>query len=251
MNLIRHTVKIHVVKKFILQSLRYSSIFFAIASFSEAGYCIGTSQQQSIEKRCAAELKKTEIHVVVDKPNVIYDFDKNTSQLTSMKSSGVKGITLGLTVVRNEFDIKAKVSMINLPDGRVCLRPGFDITIQLNPQKVYVANEFNQGTCAFNQIINHELRHVKVNQSHAEVIAKTYEREMQKAFANKVYYGSQKTLVPALIKVIKDDWLPHLGDEIKKAETLHRRIDTEQEYRRMGTVCNQEVPRILSSYNYD
>jgi hypothetical protein len=228
--------------------LNFLGAIFLLFSSSILNQCFAGVAEKLIDQKCRTELKRTEIHVFVDKPNVAYNFERDTNQLTSMKSSGTNGTILGLTVVRKEFDIKTKVSMIKLPDGSVCMRPGFDITIQLNPQKVYVANEFKQGTCAFNQIIQHEMRHVQVNQKHAEMIAFRYEREMRKAFANKIYYGSQNNLMNGLVKVIKNEWLPHLGDEIKKAEELHKKIDTEQEYRRMGTVCNREVPKILRSY---
>lgn len=204
-----------------------------------------------MEKLCASKLPKTEIRVQVDAPKVVFDYSKSTADLTQMRSGDSSGTVLGLTKTRKAFGVNPSASILNLPDGRGCLRPKFAVEIQLNPQTVYIASEFEEGSCAFKQIMAHEMRHVKANQSHAEGVARAYESRMRKQFGNTVFYGHPKSLESGLIKSVRKDWLPYLGSEIGKAEALQQKIDTKAEYERMGTVCSKEIPRTLASYVYD
>lgn len=198
------------------------------------------------ESECAAKLKPTEIHVRVDAASTVFDYSKSTSQITAMKPSGGAGwTTLGLTVTNTKFGIQSAGSTLVREDGRACLRPSFEVKVNLNPQRVFVGSEFPVGSCAFIEVRAHELRHVETNQVYAEKVAREFEQRMRAAFGQEIYYGQSKELSAEVARVVKTGWLPFLAQELDKVNKLHERIDTPAEYARMGTLCDGQVNKVL------
>jgi len=205
----------------------------------------------TFENDCEARLPPTKIEVTVDEPRVVYDFSQSSAALTRKKPFGGRGVTLGLTVFKEEFGIETGHSMFTDSKGQVCIRPQFKVAIKLNPQRVYIGREFAKDTCAFNEIMVHEQRHVQANQSHALAVAHALAQNMRASFANDVYYGEADKLPAELIRVIRVGWLPHIKSELAKVEELHKNIDTVQEYARNNTLCNGEVLLVLSRNGLD
>lgn len=205
-----------------------------------------TLSEAGFQAECEQRLAPSQITVIVDTPAVEYDYSKTTQELSRKKNPGKNGTTLGLTAVREEVVLNSSFRSLQDPSGRTCMRPGFSVTIKLNPQRVYVAREFYKGTCAFKEVLAHEMRHVAANQSHSERVARAFEQEMRSAFGNDIYYSTGPQ-GDALVAAVRSSWLLHLQDELKKSELLHAEIDTPTEYARMGTLCDGEVVKILGS----
>ena len=53
-----------------------------------------------------------------------------------------------------------------------CTSPQITMTYGISPVTVYVAKEFPEGSCAYKEILEHEIRHVKTYQKHAAEIEK-------------------------------------------------------------------------------
>lgn len=199
----------------------------------------------SLEQQCEARLESTAISVKVDAPQLIYDYGLSTSQLTAKKPSSEKFVVLGLTEVVLEVGIKNQASLLVGPAGDACMRPRVDVSIKLNPQRVYIANEFALNSCSFREVLAHELRHVRVNQLHSEAVARLFEGELRTAFGNKIFYGKPDVLNEQLASALKTGWLPRLQAELKNAHRYHEQIDTVNEYKRMSVICEGQVGVVL------
>jgi hypothetical protein len=75
----------------------------------------------------------------------------------------VLGLTRGNAIVR----FSASTATYLDRAGRwECASPQLVLSVGYSPMTVYVAREFPEGSCAYKEIYEHELRHVKTYQSH-------------------------------------------------------------------------------------
>lgn len=207
-----------------------------------------SNEQPSRELRtqCEQRLAETVVRVVSQPSDVVYDFSKSVQELTRM-SPAAHGArwTLGLARARMRVATKWSVSSLTFEQGRGCLRPSLTVTLSAGPQTVYVAREFPRGTCAFDEIAAHELRHVKANQEHLERVADRYQAEMAQFFGQRIFYGNVQALQKQLEQAVSEHWTRRILDELDQVDAHHRRIDSVEEYARNETMCDGEVPRRL------
>ena len=197
-------------------------------------------------KLCESSLEPAVFEVRTEPSRVLYDFSKSTAELTAMKQPASKGLfTLGLTVTNVSLRGSWNWSAMTTKKGTSCLRPDMRVLVTVNPQTVYVAREFPQGTCAFNDIVSHELRHVQTNQAHMERVAQHFQERINNYYGQRIFYGDIDTMRKQVREAFEDHWQVAIQNELLAVETLHARIDTPQEYARNDVMCDGIVPRTL------
>jgi hypothetical protein len=183
-------------------------------------------------------------------PSVVkYDFSRNVAVLTEVlenkKQAGFQ--TLGLT--ETKFKLSSDINgstFIDPKTNQSCIKPVIRVKIEIGPQVVSIAKEFSRDTCSFWEIAGHELRHVRANQSQAEAVALELQAAMNKSFNGRVFYGTREELEHALSENVSHEWLKWGIARFDLVKATHKMIDSPEEYARSNTMCNGEVPRILS-----
>jgi hypothetical protein len=199
----------------------------------------------SFEQACMTRLSPTRIEVLLDAPSIRYDNSTSVAELSAKKEHGPGWRTLGLTVMETNMTLDSGTETLTSSDGQACFRPHLKVVVTAFPQTVYVAREFKPGTCAYQEILAHEMRHVQVNVTHTRQAVGAFESELRKAFGNDVYIGREKSLHDDFLRALKTGWLPNLKARLSQSDAQHAQIDTPQEYARMSTVCSGEVGHIL------
>jgi hypothetical protein len=199
------------------------------------------------DQECVANLPPTRIEVLLDTPSIKYDTSLSVAELSRKKEHGAGWQTLGLTVMSTKMEVETKGTTWRAPNGEVCMRPAIKVTVTAFPQTVYIAREFRPGTCAYQEIMAHEQRHVKVNIEHTRRAVAAFETELRQAFGNDIYFGQGSGLSTELQRAIRTGWLPNLKARLAQSSPLHAQIDTAQEYARMGYVCSGEISLILQN----
>ena len=70
---------------------------------------------------------------------------------------------------------------------------------------------------------------------------------MRAHFGNTIYYGDPVRVRAELADAIAHRWLPLAQQELAAVDSVHRGIDSPQEYAHYRTACNGEIARILSN----
>ncbi len=155
----------------------------------------------------------------------------------------VLGLTRGTARVRFE----TKTALIVDRTGRYeCASPQLVVTYGFSPMSVYVAKEFPKGSCAYNEIYQHELRHVKTHQDHLISIEKELTDTLNRRFATGSPWRStvgQTRLT--LERELNERWIPYITREMERVESAQALIDTPEEYARVADACNGEIKRII------
>lgn len=209
-----------------------------------------TPTSDDFHASCEARLPLTRIRVRSLPSSVTYNFSSSAEQLTSRPDNTMaRGLTtLGLTESVFQLEVSAgSTKLVNSATGQACMRPQLNITVQVGPQRVSVAREFPQGTCAFNEIVQHELRHVYANQAQLERTADQLEQTLKAKFGNQVFYGTDAELTRAFSDNIKTAWIPWGQAKYLEGRRAHETIDSPAEYARNNTMCGGIVPRVLAS----
>jgi len=154
---------------------------------------------------------------------------------------------LGLTraTSRVSFEIK-NTSYVDRTGRWECSSPQFTVIYGFSPMTVYVAKEFPKGGCPYNEIYQHELRHVKAYQDHLVSIEKDLAETLNRRFATGSVWRAPKGQTRVMLeKEMNERWLPFVKREIERVEAAQALIDTPEEYARVSGACNGEIGRML------
>ncbi len=160
-------------------------------------------------------------------------------------------LTLGLASYTSLMQFQIPILHQRLPDGSYCARvQSLSARIGYDPITVYVANEFQKGTCAFQAVLSHEQKHIDVNRA----LLNEYGPKIQSRLAaflktqgmfivpNKDYADK---LLRERVKKIVSDLTKEMMEENKRRQKL---IDTPQEYAKNNTVCQGAVARVADNF---
>ena len=123
----------------------------------------------------------------------------------------VLGLTRGSASVRLAVSSPSVVSA----DGRwECASPQLTVRYGFSPMTVYVAREFPPGSCAYREIHEHEMRHVRAYQAHLKAIEKTLADALQARFAGTGPWRGPKGETNARLQAeLQERWVPFVKAE--------------------------------------
>jgi hypothetical protein len=151
----------------------------------------------------------------------------------------VLGLTRGNAVVR--FSLNAQ-SIVDRTGRWECFSPQLTLTYGFSPMTVYVASEFPEGACAYKEIYEHELRHVKAYQEHMAGIEKGLQETLNRRFATGgPWRGPAGQRRAQLQQELDERWARYVEREIARVDAAQALIDTPEEYARVANSCNGEV----------
>lgn len=154
----------------------------------------------------------------------------------------VLGLTRGTATVRFESRITAYTD----PGGRwECASPQLTVTYGFSPMTVYVAREFPPGSCAYKEIHEHELRHVRAYQAHLLRIEQELADTLKRRFVTDgPWRGPVGQARARLQQELEERWAPYIRREMNKVDAAQALIDTPEEYARVAGSCGGEVKRL-------
>lgn len=153
----------------------------------------------------------------------------------------VLGLTRGNAVVR--FSASTPIHFDRT--GRwECASPQLVLSVGYSPLTVYVAKEFPEGSCAYKEIYEHELRHVKTYQNHLKAIEKALAETLNQRFATGgPWRGPAGQTAARIQREIDERWIPYVKREIGRVDAAQALIDTPEEYARVAESCGGEIKK--------
>jgi hypothetical protein len=180
-----------------------------------------------------------------------YRIDNSLSyrSLTQMKRPNVaNGYVLGLTRTESRVSIKIDGQLLREPQSGIeCVAPRIEVALYYQPIVIYVGREFAPDTCAYREILAHEMRHLK---SYMDYLPKVEERariKLGQRFVGKPLYTRSGWARDVLQSDIDRGWMPFIKGEMAAVERLQAAIDSPREYARLSKVCQGEVQSLIGS----
>lgn len=173
--------------------------------------------------------------------NTRYGYKEITHLGSALARPGrrILGLTSGKAIAQFATNTRLYVDR----SGRwECASPQITVTYGFSPLTVYVASEFPPGSCAYREIYEHELRHVKTYEQHLARIEQELAATLKQRFATDgPWRGPVGQTQSRLQQELNDRWLPYIQREIGRVDAAQALIDTPEEYARFENACNGEI----------
>lgn len=220
---------------FILRSLAFGAIALLTFPSARAASC------ESLPLP-SIEVRRQDAPVTLD---TSHDYRSIAVLAAQERRSNVR--VLGLTRGVSRIGVELRVQSVIDPTRQwECVSPQIVVTYGFNPMTVYVAKEFPKGSCAYNEIYRHELRHVQTYLDHLSSIEKGIAETLVKRFATgRLYRGAVGQTRQMLERELNDRWLPYLNRQIERVASSQALIDTPQEYERVARSCDGAIRRVI------
>lgn len=156
----------------------------------------------------------------------------------------VLGLTRGLAIAR--FDIKS--TTLSTPNQQwECASIALNVEYGFSPITVYVGNEFPKGSCAHNEILQHEMLHVGAYNEHAKKIEQEIGETLRQRFERPTPWRNAAGRTTANLQIeINERWIPYLKRMLDKVNIEQRRIDRPEEYARIAASCDGAIKKAMA-----
>jgi hypothetical protein len=213
--------------------------------------CGTASAHTLFETRCENAMSKTV--TVLTAADYGYSIDNTLSfrALTALKGRApANAYVLGLTRTQGRLSIGLAGALIKDPlSDSECIAPKIDVSLYYTPIVIYVGREFRPGTCAYQEILAHEMRHLKAYRDHLPKVERTVRSALAERFDSRPLYAREGPARAALQREIDDGWMPYMKRELASVERQQQAIDTPAEYARLSRVCKGEVQSLIGPAN--
>jgi len=217
--------------------------FFASDSFAR--------KKEDEQVKCPARTAPV-VNILPFRSDIVYDFTQSKEALTQLSQGSYspyeahkQTVTLGLSNPEIAISSYTQASAKQIPEKRThgCVfLHKIDLKINLDP-KVYVANDFKEGSCMHKAVLEHEMKHVRVNREVINEYVQKMGVALQKTInARNGAYGPipvadvpkvQENFVNSFNRIV----MQYNEAMLKEAARRQQGVDTIEEYESVGADC--------------
>ncbi|MGB9109782.1 MAG: hypothetical protein WCC39_13950, partial [Telluria sp.] len=168
--------------------------------------------------------------------------------LTRMKREDPGAYVLGLTRAESRVAISVEGALVASPDTpEECLLPRIAVSLSYPPIVIYVGREFAPGSCAYREILAHEMRHLNAYRDFLPKVERTVGATLGRRFDDRPVYAARGQSLRQVQAELDGRWMPFIKREMAQAKGLQSAIDSPAEYARLSKVCRGEVQSLIGS----
>lgn len=207
----------------------------------------GAAERTAFQARCEDSITESLSVLTGTRNGFRIDNTVGFRALTVMKGRARPGqVVLGLTRTESVVSINVGGRLLTDPaSGYECIAPHIDIKLYYPPIVVYIGREFRPGSCAYEALLAHEMRHLNAYLDYLPKAEARVRLALARRFGDKPLYARIGQAQSLLQREIDRGWMPYIKTEMAKVEALQAAIDSPQEYARLGKVCAGEVQSLI------
>ncbi len=135
--------------------------------------------------------------------------------------------------------------LVDKASGYECMAPRVKMALYFTPIVIYVGREFKPATCAYEQILAHEMRHLNTYLEHLPKVEVTVRAALEKRFGKQPLYAKAGQAEGLMTQELNTEWRRYVAAEMARVAPLQAAIDTPKEYARLSKVCKGEVQSLI------
>lgn len=217
-----------------------TAIFASVFVLPHAAQAQGADM--SFQQRCEREMKPT---LQVSLREFGYRIDNTVSSrvLNNRSAHNYAGeLMLGMTALQSRAEVTIDAPALqDAGSGRECIAPRISVELSFAPMEVYVAREFSPASCSYRAILEHEMRHVKVYQTHLPRLDALVQAELGRRFGGHPLYAPSGKGIDLLDAYVDTSLRPLIKAELARIEALQAALDTQEETFRISSACRGEL----------
>jgi hypothetical protein len=205
------------------------------------------SARTPFQAQCEDRLGATAVALTAGGAGYSIDNSLSYKALGRLKEHTQAGsYVLGLTKTESRITVAVDGGMLTDPKtGHECIAPKIAVSLTYVPIVIYVGSEFRPETCAYQEILAHEMRHLKAYLDQLPKVEAVVGAALKKRFPAKPIYAPAGRAKALLDQEMDRQWMPYIKNEMIKVERLQAAIDSPQEYARLSKVCKGEVQSLI------
>lgn len=207
---------------------------------------------QTFAQDCSTLIPASSVDVKVIFERPTNYFNLGWKEITKRAAPSVEGVgkdtkVFGLTEI--EIKTSFKTSLWVFPSGVgdiFCARIAMKVEFIAATPYVFIARELPSNACGLKEVFDHEYRHVALQKNMLNKLADEVQREMGQFYGGKYFNGDREQLTNRFAKEISEYWKPRWEARLNSFAFYHsQEIDTLEEERRMGRVCDSILSKII------
>jgi len=193
----------------------------------------------SFETRCS---RLPAASITVHVPVVSFREDESQSYEALSQLSEITGTshrTVGLTQARLSYASTLETrGLEDRRNGRVCARPGIEVTLAVAPMTVFIAREYAHDACRRAATYAHEMKHVEVYRAFVQEGAERLRRELPSVLGGHVHFAPDAARSQQALQAALDTYLSaFLKESSETIRARHADVDSPEEYARIDGAC--------------
>ena len=171
------------------------------------------------------------------------------SSKAQFQEAARREIPVGLTSATQQLDTNFEITTQDMPDGLVCAQiTNFELRFGFTGTNVYVARELPRTSCGFNEIYQHEQKHVTADHEiittyipKLGALMPDFLRNIGVIRVGSVANASQR------FNFLINEYMNKLNAQMASVYAEKQgQIDTPAEYRRLSTSCSGELSKMIA-----
>lgn len=201
------------------------------------------------ERICASDSSVAHIRVAVEKTVPIVLKNQSAAELQALSPELMGRLHIGLTqaVLQRRYSISLN-GPIQSATREACGKPVIEIRLRYDPLRIYLASELSSNRCAQEDVLRHELRHVRLYATAVDRAAAQLERELFVRFNTSMLRGIEQSLLEQIQSELRERWFPHLETLLDQSAPAHTALDRDADEQALIT-CEGALPSIVREIN--
>lgn len=132
-------------------------------------------------------------------------------------------------------------------DGKYhCGRGKVNISISVLNEKILIPEQISEGSCAFVELLTHEMEHAKVHQNYLDDTLSKNRDSIKRLYGKNIIYATTAEEVGAYLDdFTKNKVIPYLRATLEGVKPVHAVIDSPVAVEALKTSCNGELRKYI------
>lgn len=203
-------------------------------------------QPPAYAKNCKQSGVTPKVQVNIKKGKLVYDISKSSEQLTNLNSNinnnSPSSFTVrGLASMKPTFKTYIGYSSRKVGNNSYCVHvTKINLTIGYKDLRVYIANNYSEGSCQFIAIMKHEVKHVAAYRQGMNRKKKLFEQILRTAASKlkTINAKSPKKAESIFMGYITKKTKPLYKKSKNKLKIANAKIDSPESYARTQKLCS-------------
>jgi hypothetical protein len=220
-------------------SRRTTTAFCAFLLCNAVAYATG------FEDKCGYESGSAIVRIGLENALPIVDQSKSAHELGRLvaHAKGYKHIGLTEALLQRRFAVSLN-GFVDPKSSQACGKPIIEMRLRYDPLRIYLASELDNNECAQEEVLDHELEHIRLYISGVEHAAMELRQEILARYSYTVLQGTEQEILKRVEREIRERWLPRLDLLLDQYEWQHEVLDRAAAAHR-STACQGVFEKIV------
>lgn len=228
-----------------LRLVRFAAnVSFVLVCLSLGAASLGSS----FDDACQA-LPTGQVIVKARPVQVVDDIAKVDSLDMTLGTTGLESLghsaTVGTTTAVGAWELSYVLHRIKDPtSGHICYRRSLKVIVGYDPLQIAIAKPFKAGSCAYDAILSHELKHVQVYREFLPTAARSIQNILNGEDSLR-YANSEAEAHDNLRAELQAHVTEVVTQALSKNTELNDRVDSPEETQRLMAACNGRIQTMV------